>query len=291
MTRMWRTALACAVPAMALSATLLTSISAQTPKVEAPIVKLAPPHVADIPDDAKGKEIALGRRLLAETNTLMPENVGAQMSCNSCHLGDGRVANASPYYGMSVDYPRFNARAGRAVTLVERINGCLLRSMNGKPVPPDSPQMKAMVAYLDWLSADLPAHAKVEGAGIGKVDTSLVPDPARGKELYEAKCGECHGTDGAGRKDAQGAFVIPPLWGDQSFNIGAGMARTYTAAAFIKSNMPMAFGLNAPLGQGSALTDQEAVNIAEYFTHQPRPDFVPKVNDWPNGGRPKDARY
>ena len=69
------------------------------------------------------------------------------------------------------------------------------------------------------------------------------------------------------------------------------MARTYTAAAFIKNNMPVAYDLNAPLGQGGALSDQDAVDVAEYFTHQPRPDFAAKVKDWPNGGKPKDARY
>ena len=59
---------------------------------------------------------------------------------------------------------------------------------------------------------------------------------------------------------------------------GTGMARTYTAAGFVKNNMPV--------GQ-AGLSDQEAIDVAEYFTHQPRRDFPPKVNDWPNGGKPK----
>jgi len=284
-----------ALTAAALAAGLLSPALAQTPAEPkpqpAPAVKLAPPHIADIPNDDSGKQIMLGMRLLAETKKLLPDNVASALNCDSCHLGNGRVANASPYYGMAVNYPRYNARAGRPVTLIERINGCLLRSMNGQTIAVDSAEMKAMVAYLDWLSAGLPPHAKVEGAGVGKVDANLVPDAAHGKQLYDAKCAECHGSNGEGLKNAQGEFVVPPLWGDESFNIGAGMARTYTAAAFIKSNMPIGYGLNAPLGQGGALTDQEAVDIADYFTHQPRPDFPPKVNDWPKGGRPKDARY
>ena len=59
---------------------------------------------------------------------------------------------------------------------------------------------------------------------------------------------------------------------------GTGMARTYTAAGFVKNNMPV--------GQ-AGLSDQEAIDVAEYFTHQPRRDFPTKVNDWPNGGKPK----
>jgi thiosulfate dehydrogenase len=68
------------------------------------------------------------------------------------------------------------------------------------------------------------------------------------------------------------------------------MARTYTAAAFVKRNMPIAFGTHFPLGQGG-LTDQEAVDVAEYFTHMDRPDFAPKGKDWPNDKKPADARY
>jgi thiosulfate dehydrogenase len=100
----------------------------------------------------------------------------------------------------------------------------------------------------------------------------------------------CHGADGEGLKRADGRLIFPPLWGDQSFNIGAGMARTYTAAAFVKRNMPIGFHEKFPLGQGG-LSDQEALDVAEYFSHQPRPDFPDKVKDWPNGSRPADARY
>jgi len=61
------------------------------------------------------------------------------------------------------------------------------------------------------------------------------------------------------------------------------MARIGNAAAFVKANMP--------LGQGNTLTDQEALDVAAFFTHQPRPDFQDKAKDWPNGDKPTDARY
>jgi thiosulfate dehydrogenase len=67
--------------------------------------------------------------------------------------------------------------------------------------------------------------------------------------------------------------------------------RTLTAAAFIKQNMPMGHNTQFPLGQGGSLGDQEALDVAEYFAHMARPDFVGKEKDWPNGGKPKDARY
>lgn len=71
--------------------------------------------------------------------------------------------------------------------------------------------------------------------------------------------------------------------GKDSFNDGAGMVRTFTAAAFVKHNMP--------LGQGGSFTDQEALDVAEYFTHQTRPVYLPKTKDWPKGDKPEDARF
>lgn len=79
--------------------------------------------------------------------------------------------------------------------------------------------------------------------------------------------------------------------GDESFNIGAGMARTYKAAAFVKYNMPMGIQTQGLWGHGNVLSDQDAVDVAEFFTHKPRPDFAKKDGDWPSGKKPKDARY
>lgn len=92
-------------------------------------------------------------------------------------------------------------------------------------------------------------------------------------------------------RDRFGDVLFPPLWGEDSFNIGAGMARTCKAAQFVKWAMPPAMHVGGALGQGGVLSDQEAVDVSEFFTHMPRPDFLGKVNDWPNGNRPKDARY
>lgn len=43
---------------------------------QAPLVKFAPPDVTDIPNDENRNHILLGRRLLAQTKKLLPENVG-----------------------------------------------------------------------------------------------------------------------------------------------------------------------------------------------------------------------
>ncbi len=245
-------------------------------------------QIAALPD---GKEILYGKRLLNETARLLPTHVGDGLNCNSCHLAEGKLGAAGPYINAYNTYPTFKSRAGRKVSLTERINGCFQRSMNGVPLAPDSREMLAMKAYMKWLAQGVPTGDKVDVVNAGKIDTSLVPDPVRGKQIYGEQCASCHGDSGEGMKDQFGDYIFPPLWGNDSYNIGAGMARTYKAAAFIKYNMPLAAGRNKPLGQGGVLTDQDAVDVAQYFTHQPRPDFPGKINDWKNQKKPKDARY
>ncbi|KIL05230.1 cytochrome C [Stutzerimonas stutzeri] len=248
------------------------------------------PRLAEMLKEKNGEQLVLGARLNIDTARMLPNNVGNKLNCASCHLNAGTVADGSPYVGVSAFFPSYAPRAGRVITLEDRINGCFLRSMNGKPLPITSDEMKAMVAYFDWMKRETKPEDKVEGRGVGKIDQRLIPNTENGKRIYAAQCALCHGDNGEGVKNAKGEMVYPPLWGDESFNIGAGMARTYTAAAFVKRNMPIAFGTHFPLGQGG-LSDQEAVDVAEYFSHMPRPDFPAKVKDWPQDKKPADARY
>jgi len=249
------------------------------------------PADKDIFAQPNAEEIIYGKRLLADTARLLPENVGAAMNCNSCHLLDGKIDAANGYINTVNFYPRAMPRAGKEVDLETRINGCFLRSMNGRPLDRDGREMKAMIAYMEWLRQGVAKEHRVDIVNAGPVDESLVPDPGNGKAIYAQKCAACHGADGEGMRDQFGDIIFPPLWGEESFNIGAGLARTHKAAQFVKWAMPPAMHLGGQLGQGGVLTDQEAVDVSEYFTHMPRPDFAPKVNDWPNGNKPKDARY
>lgn len=248
------------------------------------------PRLADMLAAPNAEQLVRGMRLNAETRDLLPDNVGDDLNCTSCHLNAGTVADGSPYVGITAFFPSYQLRAGKVITMEDRINGCFRRSMNGKPLAKEGDDMKAMIAYFDWMKGETKPEDKVPGRGIGKVDTSLTPDPVRGKDIYAEQCAACHGENGEGLNDAAGRVVYPPLWGDRSYNIGAGMARTFKAAAFVKQNMPIAAHGKFPLGQGG-LSDQDAVDVAEYFSHMPRPDFPDKVKDWPNDPKPKDARY
>ncbi|MHB1677452.1 MAG: c-type cytochrome [Sulfuriferula sp.] len=250
----------------------------------------ATPRFAAMLNSPHAEQLIYGMRLVTETKVLLPHNVGNSLNCTSCHLNGGTVANGSPFVGLAATFPIYAPRAGRTIDFKDRINACFKRSMNGKPLARNSRELEAMVAYSAWMQSNTKPRAPIPGRGVGKISKSIIPNLSHGKQIYQNQCAVCHGANGEGIKAANGTYIFPPLWGNESFNIGAGMARTYTAAAFAKNNMPMANTLSFPLGQGG-LTAQEAVDVGEYFSHMPRPDFTDKGKDWPNGGKPKDGRY
>ena len=249
--------------------------------VQAQTAGLTPPPESSIPAGPKGVAIQEGKKLLTETRQRLPNSVGNGLNCTNCHLASGTVANAGPWIGIWGVFPEYRSRSGKLISLQERVNDCFERSMNGKALAYNSVEMNNILAYMQWLSTGVPTGVSVNGRGVGGMDRKLVPNAANGKQVYAAKCASCHGAEGLGLK-AGGGYAFPPLWGKDSFNDGAGMARTYTAAGFVKHNMP--------LGQGGSLSDQDALDVSEYFTHQPRPVYAGKAKDWPKGDKPKDAR-
>lgn len=246
-------------------------------------VPLAAPSPSTIPSGGIGDAIRLGLKIVTDTQaTSVKPYLGNGLTCANCHLDAGRQAYAAPLVGLTGVFPEYESRTGAVESLEERINQCFVRSMNGRKIPSSSPEMVALLAYTAWLSQGVPTGVSVAGRGFKDVKAPGKPDPVRGKTLFGQKCAACHGANGQGTPGAGGAFVFPPLWGPKSFNTGAGMALTSVAAPFVQTKMP--------LGNAGTLSDQDAYDIAAYFTAQPRPKFAARAKDWPKGGRPADAR-
>lgn len=238
--------------------------------------------LATVPKGPMGEAILRGKQIVEKTFETLPAHVGNDLHCTSCHLDGGTVPNAGPWIGLPGIFPEYRARSGKADTLTRRINDCFERSMNGKALDPEGEDMTAILAYMSFISRDVSSGTAPPGRGFKRIDPPLTPNREAGAQKYTTLCVACHGPEGKG-VIANGVYAFPPLWGDRAFNIGAGMARLDTAAAFIRWNMPR--------GAGGTVSDQDAYDIADYIIHQPRPDFAAKVHDWPKGGKPRDARY
>lgn len=255
-----------------------TAAVEQSKPPEPPLAQM----MAKVPPGSAGESIRRGREIVEKTYETVPDHVGNGLHCTSCHLEGGTLAGAGPWIGLPAVFPEYRARSGKADSLPQRINDCFERSMNGKALDENGNDMMAILAYINFISRDAPGGKPPPGRGFPRIQPAPTPDRQAGAEKYATRCASCHGADGGGML-TEGNYQFPPLWGDRSFNIGAGMARLDTAAAFVHANMPR--------GAGGTLSAQDAYDIADFMIFQPRPDFAGKVNDWPKGGKPRDARY
>lgn len=254
-------------------------------------------RVLPFPDTAEGKMAEYGKSLITDTFALVGPNTtnaisGNKMACTNCHLNAGTKPYAAPYIGLSGTFPMFIGREGKVTSLEERINGCFERSLNGRAIDVNSPEMRAIVTYIKHLSTGFPIGKRIEGQGFTTFKTPLrTANPVIGAIVYEKHCMSCHGTNGQGQLGTigkrEGGYIYPPFWGSDSFNDGAGMARVITAARYIKGNMPLGTKADSPL-----LTDDEAFDVAAFINSHERPVKANKEKDYPDRKtKPKDSPY
>lgn len=246
-----------------------------------------PPSLEDVPDGPLGEAILRGYELTNNTSEVLRaeaatvedgERIVNALSCTSCHAGAGMDENSSSMVGVSSVYPMYIPRSGKIVTLEDRINGCMVRSMNGEKFASDSEDLKAMVAYLTYISEGIPSemNADLPWRHLNNMDNPPTPSVDDGEALYQKSCIACHAGDGSGT----GSNTGPALWGDDSFNDGAGIARMTKMAGYIQRNMPV--------GAENTLTDQEASDLAAYILSQDRPVWANHDKDWPGMEPPSD---
>ena len=212
-----------------------------------------------------------GRAILEATRDSLPANVGNSLRCTTCHLSAGTARDAMPWVGVYSRFPQYRPRSGRVDLIEDRINDCFQRSMNGRALNAEGGAMRAIVAYMAYLSVRGIAGARVDGQGIPKLP-HLTGDTTRGTSVFISHCSRCHGAAG------QGKAVAPPLWGNMSYNKGAGMARISVLAAFAHQLMP----IDSP----RTLTPQQSYDVAAYVNSRPRPDFPPAGRIGPTAACP-----
>lgn len=241
------------------------------------------PDTANWAQEQHVSEIRYGRNIISNTayyfgsNGSVGKNYSNGMNCQNCHLEAGTKIWGNNYSAVMSTYPKYRARSGQIETVTKRINDCFERSLNGKSLDTASREMKAIVAYIQWLGRDVVKGEKPAGSGfheLAYLDRAASVD--LGKKVYQSKCQTCHGNDGQGQQNPEtNLYTYPPLWGPHSYNSAAGLYRLSNFARYVKYNMPQGVDY-----QHTQLTDEEAWDVAAFVNSQPRPGFDTK-NDWP----------
>ena len=288
------------ITALALIAAMAYCPGAIAQKAASPAPKWPKPDAAALPNGPWKDTVLYGRKLIVETYNVVGPAVtnkamrfsGNNLSCQSCHLNAGTQQFGLPLVGVFGLYPTYMGREDQVRTLEERINGCFERSMNGRALPVGGKEMKALLAYMQFLSSGVLVGVPVKGRGAPSLPLlARAADPKRGAAVYQRDCAACHQADGQGKRngvagDAKG-YEYPPLWGSDSFNDGAGMHRLIASASFIHANMPFGTTFDAP-----ALSNEDAWDVAAYINSRPRPKRANLDLDYPNRARkPADAPF
>jgi thiosulfate dehydrogenase len=201
------------------------------------------------------------------------------MNCQNCHLNAGKRNWGNNYSAVFSTYPKFRERSGSIETIYKRVSDCFERSLNGSAPDSNGREYKAIFAYIKWLGRDVKKGIKPVGCGIEKLPVlDRAADPVKGKLVFDAKCASCHGANGAGQLNQnENGYIYPPLWGEHSYNIGAGLFRLSNFAGYVKSNMPF----NLASHSDPQLTTEEAWDVAAFVNSQPRPTRD-LSKDWPD---------
>lgn len=234
----------------------------------------------------KGKErelVIYGEELIAHTSKYLgPKGsvlqVSNGMNCQNCHLDAGTRAWGNNYGGVYSTYPKLRDRGGTTESIYKRVNECLERSLNGSALDSNSREMQAIYAYIKWLGQDVEKGKKPYASGLQMLPyLERAADPEKGQVVYINRCQSCHGADGEGQRLDSFSFATPPLWGNNSYNDGAGLYRLSNFASLVKNNMP----LNGATHRNPVLTNEEAWDVSAYVNSQPRP-HKDQRDDWPD---------
>jgi len=241
----------------------------------------AVPDVAKLGPGPENDLIRYGKDLIVNTPRYIGKHAtdpamryaGNDLACQNCHLNAGLQPFAAPFVSTFATFPMMVD--DQVLTLTQRINGCMIRSMNGKELPDEGHEMEALIAYFKFVGKGSPEGVRVPGMGLRPIQNpTSPPDARRGEGVYAKLCVTCHKEDGQGelRQPPAIGYNIPPLWGDASFNAAAGMAKTAYAASYIRDNMPFGINYLTPV-----LTVQQAWDVAAYIISKPHPVATPET--------------
>ncbi|WP_430393975.1 c-type cytochrome [Campylobacter mucosalis] len=228
--------------------------------------------IDDVPNDERGKIIRYGIELLTNTEgTLGPKGklkmTKNEVNCINCHMADdnglpGTKKYVLPFINVINAYPLLDIETMKIISAQDRVRG--MGGTDSHKLPDDSKEMRAIMEYFKWLKEayDIKDGVKLQGEYLAKINFPNRPaDPVRGKEVYEANCVACHGSDAKGIKNEnyeQGTGHTYPsllIWPD-----GGHMSLLPVITRFLISSMPLGASADMPL-----LTPDDALDVSAYL--------------------------
>jgi len=181
-----------------------------------------------------------GMLWVLEGETLWNARAGeANKSCADCH-GDARVSMK----GIASVYPSFDDKREKLVDLEARINICRTDHQNAKPLPFESKELLALMAYVARQSNGMPIKSNT--------DVRLKPHINAGQRMFYGRqgqlnlsCAQCHednwGKQLAGNKVPQGHPTGYPIYRLEWQNLGSLQRRLRTCLSGMRAQ-PYEYG-------------------------------------------------
>lgn len=205
-----------------------------------------------------------GYYIMLETQKYASDYAGDKITCNNCHFAGGNTLGGAnggiPLVGVTKKYPKM-LPGNKLYTLEERINACFEKSINGRAMSVKGPLMKALIAYMEWISTPVHSLKDAPWLGLKLLHSQHIPNSDNGQKVYIKNCAICHGNDGEGQPRKEN-LSYPPLWGPHAFNQDAGLNRLPYLSSFIFYNMPF---------NQAHLSVEDSLDVAAFLIRQPKP--------------------
>lgn len=199
------------------------------------------------------------------------------MNCQNCHLDAGTRPWGNNYGAVWSTYPKVRARSGKLETVSKRVNDCFERSLNGTALDTTGREMRAILAYMEWLSTGIPKGEKAKGSGIVELAfLERAADPERGALVYSGKCASSTGADGQGILDRWHRLSISALVGRAQLQPRCGPFPPEPFCRLREGQHAARCHMGYP-----QLSDEEAWDVAAYVNTMERP-AKDLTGDWPD---------
>ena len=173
-----------------------------------------PPKPEEAPQDIR-EAVILGYNILTDTPKYAPTFSGNKLSCTNCHFNSG-ISESGKNGGLSLvgvgaKYPLYRDRQKYSVDMVLWVSDCFERSMNGIVPAVTSKEMQSVLAYLQWISKDIPIYNEVPWLKTLTIKSNHKGNTETGRQVFDKTVPSVIALMGLGQCWPQLYLAITPI--------------------------------------------------------------------------------